>query len=146
MVDEPGRPEPRSRQLRMPVADDELPGEVSRTVDSQRPASDEELIPGRRGQFEDGVLPASEHRYDPSGRPPYPHKDDAVPAGDAPRGNAGRPAPVHPRSRPEGNQCLPGPEPSGRSLVLGISPEQLQLFERIRRGDPPTVDRFGPRL
>src|SRR5712671_4219518 len=115
----------------MPVADDELPGEVSRSVDGQRATPDQELVSSRIGQVNDDLLPPGQDRHDPGGRLPDAHENDAVPAGDIFRSDTGRPPPVQPRTGPKGDECLPGPKPGLCGLVLSVPPEQLQLFERI---------------
>src|SRR2546423_1177945 len=111
----------------MPVADDELPGEVSRPVDGQRATPDQELVSSRSGQVNDDLLPPGQDRHDPGGRLPDAHENDAVPAGDIFRSDAGRPPPVQPRTGPEGDESLPCTKASRRGLVLSVPPELLQL-------------------
>jgi hypothetical protein len=47
------------------MANDELPGQVSRPVDGERPAPDQELVPGGCVQLEDEFLPARKEWHDP---------------------------------------------------------------------------------
>src|SRR5229473_1376035 len=64
------------------MANDELASEVSRPVDGEGAAPDEELIPGRLGQLENDLLPPGQNWHDPGRRLPDPHEGDAVSVGD----------------------------------------------------------------